>query len=97
MKKLLWLSLVLIWACNSTQKSAGTDASTEQQSVSLDPVEYASTITEEDLKDHLYTYASDEFEGRETGKEGEWRLLSKSPARNVQITYRVYCHSRQRI
>ncbi|MCX2719774.1 M28 family metallopeptidase [Lentiprolixibacter aurantiacus] len=75
MKKLLWLSLVLIWACNSTQKSAGTEASAEDTPVSVDPVDYASTITEEDLKEHLYIYASDEFEGRETGKEGQKKAV----------------------
>lgn len=32
---------------------------------------YASTITEGELKDLLYTYASDDFMGRETGTEGE--------------------------
>ena len=32
---------------------------------------FAKTITEKDLKDHLYTYASDEFQGRDTGTEGE--------------------------
>lgn len=32
---------------------------------------YAQTITESDLKTHLTTYASDKFEGRETGKKGQ--------------------------
>ena len=32
---------------------------------------FAKTITEKDLKNHLYIYASDEFEGRDTGTEGE--------------------------
>lgn len=36
-----------------------------------DPMEYAETITAEELKDHLYTFASDEFEGRETGEPGQ--------------------------
>ena len=35
------------------------------------PVEYANSITEEELKEHLYTFASDEFEGRETGERGQ--------------------------
>ena len=34
-------------------------------------VDYAASITEEELKTHLYTYASDEFMGREAGTEGE--------------------------
>ena len=32
---------------------------------------FAKTISEKDLKEHLYIYASDEFEGRDTGTEGE--------------------------
>ena len=32
---------------------------------------YASSITAEELKEKLYTYASDEFEGRETGDIGQ--------------------------
>ncbi len=76
MKKLLWISLVLLWACNTTQKPVGTEGSTTENSVSVDPVEYARTITEEELKEHLYTYASDEFEGRETGKEGQKKAIA---------------------
>jgi hypothetical protein len=34
-------------------------------------LKYAETITAEDLKKHLSVLASDEFEGRETGKEGQ--------------------------
>ena len=33
--------------------------------------EYGSTITAAELKDHLYTFASDEFQGRDTGKPGQ--------------------------
>lgn len=38
---------------------------------SADVMEYANTITADELKDHLYTFASDEFEGRETGEPGQ--------------------------
>ena len=34
-------------------------------------IDYAESITETELKTHLYTYASDEFMGREAGTEGE--------------------------
>jgi Zn-dependent M28 family amino/carboxypeptidase len=34
-------------------------------------MEYANTITSEELKDHLYIFASDEFQGRETGEPGQ--------------------------
>jgi len=36
-----------------------------------DVMEYANTITAQDLKTHLYTFASDEFEGREAGEPGQ--------------------------
>ena len=36
---------------------------------------FAKTITEKDLKKHLYTYASDEYEGRNTGSEGQKKAV----------------------
>ena len=33
-----------------------------------DSKDYANSITLDELKDKLYTYSSDEFQGRETGK-----------------------------
>ena len=36
---------------------------------------YAMTISEKDLKDHLYIYASDEFEGRDTGDPGQKKAV----------------------
>ncbi|MGY5849783.1 M28 family metallopeptidase [Salegentibacter sp. F14] len=36
-----------------------------------DPMEYANTITTQELKDHLNVFASDEFEGRDTGEPGQ--------------------------
>ncbi len=62
------IGLVLVAGCNTTQKTTGETATPTN---SMDPSVYASTITEQELKDHLYTYASDEFEGRETGTEGQ--------------------------
>jgi hypothetical protein len=74
MKKILFVSgLVLMTACNSTSKTTSAPETT----VSIaDPAVYAATITESELKDHLYTYASDEFEGRETGTEGQKKAVN---------------------
>ncbi len=36
---------------------------------------FAKTITQNDLEKHLYTYASDEFEGRNTGSEGQKKAV----------------------
>lgn len=35
------------------------------------PMKYAETITPSDLKERVYIFASDEFEGRETGESGQ--------------------------
>ena len=36
---------------------------------------FAKTITAEELKEHLYIYASDEFEGRNTGAQGQKKAV----------------------
>lgn len=71
MKNLLFLCsvLLIIVSCGSSSKSNfNTQASKVEK---VDPVKYASTITSEELKTMLYKYASDEFEGRNTGEKGQ--------------------------
>ncbi len=65
--------MVLAMSCNSSQKTVAEPV--KEQEPSLGPVTYAQTVTETDLKAHLYTYASDEFEGRETGKPGQKKAV----------------------
>ncbi|NNC46591.1 MAG: M28 family peptidase, partial [Winogradskyella sp.] len=43
--------------------------------IKVNPSTYSSTITEGELKELLYTYASDEFEGRETGEPGQKKAV----------------------
>lgn len=43
--------------------------------VAQNPADYAESITSEELKTHLYIYASDEFAGRDTGTEGEQKAI----------------------
>lgn len=71
MKKVLSLLAIaiLISACNSTSSSSSKTIKSPQKEVN--PTKYANTITSSDLKTALYTYAGDEFEGRETGKPGQ--------------------------
>lgn len=57
MKKNLLLGALGIFAMSCTKTPA-------------DPTVYGNTITSADLKELLYVYASDEFEGRETGEPG---------------------------
>lgn len=63
MKKIFFYtaSLILLTSCGSFLKSKSKKTN----------VDYASTITSEELSKHLYIYASDEFEGRNTGEPGQ--------------------------
>lgn len=72
-KYLSLAGLFLMAGCHSTSK---TTTSQESPVSSSDPVVYAATITESELKEHLYTYASDEFEGRETGTPGQKKAVN---------------------
>lgn len=73
MKNIPVLALGLFMACNSSQKTTADYAAPEKKEVS--PVVYAESITETELKEHLYIYASDEFEGRETGQPGQKKAV----------------------
>ena len=71
MKKLLFIysvSLILV-SCGSSSGSKSNDKITKAEKAN--PAEYASTITSSELKTMLYKYASDEFEGRNTGEKGQ--------------------------
>ena len=58
MKTLTYFSvLFLVFSCGTEAQKTVTD--------------YAESITENELKTHLYIYASDEFMGREAGTKGE--------------------------
>ncbi len=78
MKKLLIISYLLIalLSCGpSKHNSAKAVPSENEQSILVDPTIYANTITSGELKEMLYTYASDEFEGRETGQPGQKKAV----------------------
>jgi Peptidase family M28 len=72
MKKLLSIFCVsvLMVSCGTSSKSSAPAVKTVDTET-VNPVKYASTITSEELKTMLYKYASDEFEGRETGEKGQ--------------------------
>ena len=52
-----------------------------------DVMEYAETITAGELSNHLYIFASDEFEGRETGEPGQKKAAEylKKEYKNLNI------------
>ena len=64
MKKIILLAsaLLVMFSC---QKEATKE----------DIVNYASSITQHELKEHLYIYSSDEFEGRDTGDPGQKKAV----------------------
>lgn len=69
MKKIfLTLSILSLLNCNGQGNS--NDIITE-----VDILQYAYTITSDELKEALYTYASDEFEGRRTGEPGQKKAI----------------------
>ena len=80
MKKLLFIfgiSIVLV-SCGSSKSIApeSSKTTTNTPSVSIaDPTVYASTISSTELKEKLVVYASDEFEGRETGTAGQKKAI----------------------
>ncbi|WP_405604311.1 M28 family metallopeptidase [Polaribacter sp. Asnod1-A03] len=70
MKKILYVASTLAFiACGSSKNSSNEDTNVDQAA------KYAATITAADLSTHLYTYASDEFEGRNTGEPGQKKAV----------------------
>ncbi len=83
MKKILFVAIVMTMACNSSQKTVAESVSVQQ--VEINSTTYAETITEAELKEHLFIYASDEFEGRETGKAGQKKAAEYIKARYEEL------------
>ncbi|MCI2227906.1 M28 family metallopeptidase [Polaribacter sp. MSW13] len=71
MKKILYVASALAFmACSSSQNASKNDDANVDQAA-----KYAATITAKDLGTHLFTYASDEFEGRNTGEPGQKKAV----------------------
>lgn len=63
MKKLILCALTIsLVSCGASQQKKVENA---------DVMEYANTITAGELSEHLYIFASDDFEGRDTGEPGQ--------------------------
>ena len=74
----IFIALLLFAACgtaNKTETPMPASAPAPSEVIKVDPSTYSSTITEGELKELLYTYASDEFEGRETGEPGQKKAV----------------------
>mgnify|MGYP000484951580 FL=1 len=72
MKKLILSASIvaLIASCSSSKKATEADVNVDYAA------KYAATITEKDLAKHLFIYASDEFEGRNTGEPGQKKAVA---------------------
>lgn len=75
MKKIVLVILAFAFACNTSQKTVSDSNPEATIEINRNPVEFAATITQDELKEQLYVYASDEFEGRETGEPGQKKAV----------------------
>ncbi|CAM1374576.1 M28 family metallopeptidase [Tenacibaculum xiamenense] len=72
MRKLLCIAgTVALAACSTSKEATGI----ENESNIDYSTKYAETITAKDLGKHLFVYASDEFEGRDTGEPGQKKAV----------------------
>lgn len=71
-------ALTLVGSCATTRysKKIETLKNNVQLSDSATVMHYANTITANELKTHLYTYASNNFEGRKTGEAGQKKAVN---------------------
>jgi len=74
---LLAIPAVCIIACGSQKEVAITPVKEETTKTVVSSVAttYANTITAAEMKTDLYIYASDEFEGRDTGESGQKKAV----------------------
>ncbi len=71
MKKIIYLIVLLLIISNCKSKNLLVE---EENNIDYS-AKYAETITAKELKEHLYIYASDEFEGRNTGEFGQKKAV----------------------
>ncbi len=66
---ILLCASILLTSCSSSQNKNKTENKT------VNPETFAATITSSELKEMLYTYSSDEYEGRKTGEPGQKKAI----------------------
>jgi Zn-dependent M28 family amino/carboxypeptidase len=64
---LLLIVFIALCSCSNSQNKKNQNTA--------NPETYANTITANELKDMLYTYASNDFEGRKTGEAGQKKAI----------------------
>ena len=81
MKKIITLFAIvsIVVSCGSYKSTSSTSTTTTDKAATkpyADVEYYGKSITADELKEALYVYASDEFEGRETGTPGQKKPLN---------------------
>jgi len=71
MKKIFFAFLCLLFGLSLSAQPTSPDIQLAAGDAALTAVDFAKTITVDDLKAHLTVLASDEYEGRETGTPGQ--------------------------
>ncbi len=69
---LIVISLFIVYCCGNSQNSSQTTIDfdpSKNKKVSI--TAFAESITVKELKEYLYTFAGDDFEGRDTGEPGQ--------------------------
>ncbi len=69
------LAVLLLISCSSNNSVTHTQPSENLLISDNTATKYANSITAEELKTHLWIYASDEFEGRDTGEPGQKKAV----------------------
>ena len=69
------LASVLLVNCGPKMTESGSHSGENVALTDVDPMPFAESISPEELKEMLYVYASDEFEGRNTGEPGQKKAV----------------------
>ena len=75
MKKILYIASAIAFVACGASKDATSTENNNDPNVDY-AAKYAKTITAKDLGKHLFIYASDEFEGRNTGEAGQKKAVN---------------------
>ncbi|RXG29980.1 M28 family metallopeptidase [Leeuwenhoekiella marinoflava] len=65
------LASILLVKCGPKMNESSKRSGKSVDLTNVDPMPFAESITADELKEMLYVYASDEFEGRNTGEPGQ--------------------------
>ena len=69
------LASVLLVNCGPKMTESGSHSGENVALTDVDPMPFAESISPEELKEMLYVYASDQFEGRNTGEPGQKKAV----------------------